>query len=261
MKKLAIIIPFGIIIILVIGIPAGSGAVLLISLSVIWILLWSGLYYYMKQIHFYRDPKRSPDDPDPGAIVSPADGRLIYIRQVKDGKIVSDKLGTEIELTEVTKFPGNEDLKEGWLIGVYMSPSDVHFNYSPIAGQVKAIYRHQAKINLPMIDMWEYINFMFFRRAVDLFTRRFHFENERTTLLIEGPGLKTVVVMIADKFVNKISLFVEEGLDLEKTAKLGFIDRGSQADLFIARTDIEITVKVGQKVYGGKTVVARLGQL
>jgi len=261
MKKLAIIIPFGITLIIVVGIPAGFGLVLLVLLSVIWILLWLGLYYYMKQIHFYRDPKRSPDDPDIKAIVSPADGRLIYIRQVKDGKIVSNKLDTAIELTEVTKFPGNEDLKEGWLMGVYMSPADVHFNYSPIAGQVKAVYKHQAKVNLPMIDMWEYINFMFLRRAVDLFTRRFHFENERTTLLIETPELKTIVVMIADKFVNKIRLFVKEDQALEKSTKLGFIDRGSQADLFIARTDIEITAKVGQKMYGGKTVVARLKQL
>jgi len=258
MKKLRIIIPFGIILILIFGVPAGAGAGLLAALSVLWALLWAGIYWYMKQVHFYRDPKRKADDPDPNAIVSPADGRLIYIREVKDGKIVSEKLGTPIELTEVTKFPGNGDLKEGWLMGVYMSPADVHFNYSPIDGQVKAIYRHQAKANLPMVDTWEYINFMFFRRAVNLFAKRFHFENERTTLLIERPDLKAVVVMIADKFVNKIRLHVEQDQQLAKTAKLGFIDRGSQADLFIARSDIEITAKVGQQVYGGKTVVARV---
>lgn len=258
MKKLAIIIPFGIALILLIGIPAGGSAVLLALLSLLWALLWIGIYYYMKQIHFYRDPQRSPDDADPNAIVSPADGRLIYIRQVQDGKIVSEKLGTPIELTEVTKFPGNGELKEGWLMGVYMSPADVHFNYSPMAGRVSAVYRHQAKTNLPMVDRWEYINFMLLHKAVDLFAKRFHFENERATLLIERPDLKTLVVLIADKFVNKIKLHVDEGQSLQKTDKLGFIDRGSQADLFIAKNDIEIIAKVGQKVYGGKTVVARV---
>jgi len=258
MKKLRIIIPFGIALILIFGIPAGAGAGLLITLSLLWAILWVGLYFYMKQVHFYRDPKRRPDDPDPNAIVSPADGRVIYIREVKDGKIVPEKLGTPIELTEVTKFPGSDELREGWLMGVYMSPADVHFNYSPMAGKVAAIHRHHAKVNLPMVDMWEYINFMFLRRAVDLFAKKFHFENERATLLIERPDLKTLVVLIADKFVNKVRLHVEENEELAKTAKLGFIDRGSQADLFIARKDIEITARVGQKVYGGKTVVARV---
>jgi len=258
MKKLAVIIPFGVILILAVGLSRGWGAGLLFGLCILWAVLWVGLYFYMKQIHFYRDPKRKPDDPDPNAIVSPADGRLIYIREVKDGRIVSEKLGSSIELTEVTKFPGSEDLREGWLMGVYMSPADVHFNYSPMAGKVNGVYRHHAKVNLPMVDMWEYVNFMFFRRAVDLFAKRFHFENERATLLIERPDLKTLVVLIADKFVNKVRLHVEEGQELAKTEKLGFIDRGSQADLFIARRDIEIIARVGQKVYGGKTVVARV---
>lgn len=258
MKKLAVIIPFGVFLIMVLGIPAGAGPGLLVGFSLLWALLWAGIYFYMKQIHFYRDPKRRPDDADPSAIVSPADGRVIYIRQVKEGRIVSEKLGSPIELTEVTKFPGNEELREGWLMGVYMSPADVHFNYSPMAGRVTAIHRHHAKVNLPMVDMWEYINFMFLRRAVDLFAKKFHFENERATLLIERPDLKTLVVLIADKFVNKVRLHVEENQQLAKTEKLGFIDRGSQADLFIARSDIDITARVGQKVYGGKTVVARV---
>lgn len=243
---------------LAVGLPLGAPAPLLAGLGIAYTVGWIIFFWYWKKFHFYRDPKRSPAEAGDDVIVSPADGRVMYIRRVEGGEIVSEKLGEKIPLTEITKFPGAEELAEGWLIGVYMSPGDVHFNYNPAEGRVRAIYRHQAKVNLPMVDMWEYVNFMLFRRAVNLFSRRFHFENERASLLMErADGLKYVVVLIADKFVNKIRLSVEEGARLPKSGKLGFIDRGSQADLFIADPDIEIVTKVGRQVYGGKTTLAR----
>jgi phosphatidylserine decarboxylase len=280
MKKLKLLIPFGIFILGPAAWALGAGIAGAAAAVLIWCGGWIFAYWYVKQVHFYRDPERGPDDPDPDAILSPADGRVVYIRRVEDGTIVSEKLGHPIALTEVAKFPEAEKLKSGWLLGVYMSPMDVHFNYGPIEGQVKAVYRHKAKANLPMVDRWEYIRLQYLHRAVDLFAKKFHFENERATLLIERSGgrqgaglspripLTVLVVLIADKFVNKIKLSVEEGGQLTRGGKLGFIDRGSQADLFIADPPdtaggparVEITAGMGRKVYGGKTVVARLLQ-
>ncbi|MBK9282706.1 MAG: phosphatidylserine decarboxylase [Sphingobacteriaceae bacterium] len=188
-------------------------------------------------------------------IVSPADGRVMYIYPVKNGVVVSKKNGENIAIDEISKTSvGN---KNGWLIGIYMSPFDVHYNYSPINGSVQSIFHYQTGFNLPMVDFWEYINFAFLRKAVNLFSRKFHFINERMTIEIVNEKISCVLILIADKFVNKITKFFDKGSELSIGQKISFIERGSQADLFIASEKLNFRVKVGQQVYGCKTIICK----
>lgn len=214
-----------------------------------------GLYLMNRFVWFYRDPVRKPDQTG-NVIISPADGQVVYIKRFEaDGAIYSEKLGRKISLEELTDVPLLKG-KGGWIIGIYMSPFDVHFNYSPISGEVKAISYTKAKMNVPMVDFQEYIRISFLRRAFDNFAARFHLENERNSILIDGK-FPVAMIEIADKYVNKISCFVEEGQDVPLAHKVGFIDRGSQCDLIIYNEDITFDVKFGDQVYGGKTVLAR----
>jgi len=231
-----------------------------ISLIVLIALIFCGVYF-LRNIWFYRDPKRIAPAKD-GVIVSPADGKVIYIKRIEDGQVVSEKLGNKIALSEITKEKlekfGN-GAKDGWLIGIYMSPLDVHFNYSPIPATVEEIVHTQAKVNLPMVDLWEYIKLVYLRQGVDLFAKRFHFENERNTIFLKNKNISIIVVEIADKFVNKINCFVREGDNLKIGQKLSFIERGSQADVVIFEEDIKIKVKFGDQVYGGESILAEYG--
>jgi phosphatidylserine decarboxylase len=60
---------------------------------------------------FFRDPMRNAAH-DPSSIVSPADGKVIQIRQVQDGM-------------------------DSWnLLSIFMSPLNVHINYAPVEGRV-----------------------------------------------------------------------------------------------------------------------------
>ncbi|NPV52655.1 MAG: phosphatidylserine decarboxylase [Firmicutes bacterium] len=224
-------------------------------------LLILGLVWFLRRIWFYRDPVRIPPG-DEDAILAPADGKLIYARRFENGEVYSEKLGQRIPISEISKmdFAMGES---GWMIGIYMTPLDVHFNYAPISGKVCRIVHTQAALNLPMLDMWEYIRLTYLRKAVDLFGRKYHLLNERNTLFIEGDRLKLAVVEIADKFINKIRCFVTEGDVVKAGQKLSFIERGSQVDLVIpvtpgAEADIEIVARVGEQVYGGKTIIARI---
>lgn len=227
--------------------------IIIIFLIIVAIIL-AALYLMNRFVWFYRDPVRTPDATG-NVIISPADGQVVYIKKFTDGAVASEKLGRKIKLTELTSLKLPEH-KEGWIIGVYMSPFDVHYNYAPASGSVYRIVGTKAKMNVPMVDLWEYIRFTYLRRAVDNFSERFHLENERNSLLIKGPGFDYAIIEIADKFVNKISCFVKEGQALKTGYKVGFIDRGSQVDLIIYQTDLEIKVRQGQQVYGGKTVIA-----
>lgn len=228
--------------------------VFLIALVLLVVLVIFSIYF-LRNIWFYRDPKRvSPTKS--GVIVAPADGKVMYIKKVKDGNVVSKKLGEEIKVSEITKYKMESSKKDGWLIGIYMSPLDVHYNYAPISAQVEEVVHTQAKVNLPMVDMWEYIRLVYLRRGVDLFAKRFHFVNERNTIFLRNDRLSMVVVEIADKFVNKINCFIKEGDQLKIGDKLSFIERGSQADVVIFEEELEIKVEFGDQVYGGETILA-----
>ncbi|MDH7602968.1 MAG: phosphatidylserine decarboxylase [Armatimonadota bacterium] len=229
--------------------------------SAIWaIILLAAVFlfglWFLRNVWFYRDPERKPDSVTPGSVVAPADGRVVYIKRIERGTLSCEKLGQTIPLPEITgNAPPDVD---GFSIGIYMSPLDVHFNYCPHPGVVEQICYTPAKVNLPMLDMWEYIKVVWLRKMVNLFGRRYHLENERNTIFLDCGGIKMAVVLIADKFVSKIKCFVREGQSLGYSEKLGFIDRGSQVDLVILSPNVEFLVDVNQQVYGGKTVIALL---
>ena len=231
-----------------------------VSINWLWaafliLVLLLSVFYFYRKVWFYRDPIRRPPRVD-NVIISPADGRVMYIKQFEKGEVYSNKLGEKIELKEITKANIGTGATNGWLIGIYMSPLDVHFNYSPVKGRVEKIVYTSAKANLPMVDLWEYINFMFLRKTVDLFAKKFHFVNERNAIFLKGKDFPVIMVEIADKFVNKISCFVREGDFLEIGQKISFIERGSQVDLIIFKEDLQFLVKPGDQVYGGETVLA-----
>lgn len=220
--------------------------------SVVFICLITLLY--LRKVWFYRDPVRECPSED-GVIVAPADGQVIYIKPFRNGEVVSEKLGRPIKVEEITRLPAYGD--RGWIVGIYMSPLDVHFNYSPVAARVEEMVHTQARVNLPMVDLWEYIRLTYLRRAVDLFGHRYRLVNERLTIFLDAGGLKLALVEIADRFVNKIRAFIKVGDRLQPGQKISFIDRGSQVDLVIFREDVQFTVRVGQQVYGAQTILAR----
>lgn len=223
-----------------------------IALAVVWL----GALMFLRKIWFYRDPQRSPEREGEGLILAPADGRVVYIKKVDANALYAEKLGEKIPLPEITGCDYEE--KSGWAIGIYMSPLDVHFNYCPLPGTVEKIHRVSAKLNWPMLDLWEYIRVVWLRRMVDMFARKYHLENERNTIFMDCGGLKLAIVLIADKFVAKIRCFVEPGQQVDYSQKVGFIERGSQVDLVIFAEDIDFEVDINEQVYGGRTVIGRI---
>lgn len=238
------------------------------------ILIWLAVLAFLRKVWFFRDPVRQSERNEDGMILAPADGRVVYIRKIEEGGLYAEKLGERIPLPEITgcethmpsrdadaTLTGEREhsvFSQGWAIGIYMSPLDVHFNYCPYPGAVEGIYRKNAKVNYPMLDVWEYIRVVWLRKMVDMFARKYHLENERNTIFLNANGLRMAVVLIADKFVAKIKCFVEENQALDYSEKLGFICRGSQVDLIVFSNNVEFEVNVNQQVYGGKTVIGRV---
>jgi phosphatidylserine decarboxylase len=170
--------------------------------------------------------------------VSPADGRIIYIRKVKKGTIPQSIKGrSNIKLPELTK---TEILNgDACLIGIMMTLLDVHVNRAPIAGKIVLNNRFHGKF-LSLKD----------HSAVT--------ENERNTIIFEADAMLVAIVQIASKQVRKIVSYVREGEDVRIGQRVGAILLGSQVDVILPKQCVEIVVKEGQQVHAGETIIAKI---
>lgn len=216
------------------------------------LLAFVALYVWWRFFFFFRDPERLI--PGGKTIVAPADGTIVYVRDVQHGEVpLSVKKGRDIHLDEIFGvLPENID--DWTLIGIFMHPTSVHVNRAPVSGMVKKIF-YRAGTNLPMTLMWWRV---LLRRRPFEWRSSHVIANERNTVFIDGP-VPVFVTQIADIYVNRIECFVSEEQSVEKGERIGMIKFGSQVDVLIPkRSDIEVTAHEGQKVFGGTSVLAQV---
>ncbi|MEW5883325.1 MAG: phosphatidylserine decarboxylase [Armatimonadota bacterium] len=224
--------------------------------AIILVFLFGGAVLFLRTVWFHRDPLH-PDVPQRAdAVRSPVYGIVAYVRRVEDGIVTADKKGEEIPLPELTK---DQSGQSGWLVGIAMTALDVHFQYAPVPAVVESMHHHRTGRNLPMFDLWEYVRITWFRRWVSLWAKRYLLENERMTFRLRGASVTLSLVLIADKFVDKITPFVKAGDEVAAGAKLSFIGRGSQVDVFLPDTPgLQIAVQPGDRALGPRTVIAHV---
>ena len=208
----------------------------LIRAGLVWLMTLVAMFAFLAY-RFYRDPERTISNRN-DVIVTPADGKVIYIRESHEGLLpVSTKYGQAYPLQELTKSAFYS--QEAVVIGISMNFLDVHVNRAPIAGRI-TLHRH------------------FPGRFGSLRRPEMVFENERATTLIErDEQLQIAVVQIASRLVRQIATFVREGQDVELGQRIGAIRFGSQVDLVLPICqDLKIRVQPGELVKAGQSVIA-----
>lgn len=124
-------------------------------------------------------------------------------------------------------------------IAIFLSPFDVHVNWVPMASTVTDVVYHKGKFA-----------FAFLPKSSEL--------NERNDLvIITHAGIPLKIRQIAGTIARVIECWVKPGDHLVLGQKYGMIKFGSRIELFIPK-NVTIMVQVGQRVYGGQTVVARI---
>jgi phosphatidylserine decarboxylase len=193
------------------------------------------IFVWFKYLYFVRDPERRI--PDGNNIVSPADGIVVYVR--------------EIEVEEITKVPGLQ-FDGGKLIGIHMSIFNVHINRAPISGRIEKLFYYKGK-NLSMIKM----GLRTLLRLKPYYKDSEHIiQNERETSIIRSEnGFSICLIRIADRIVKKIVGLKEQGDLVVKGERIGLIKMGSQVDIILP-PDVQVLVKEGDRVVAGETVIA-----
>ncbi|MBT7903362.1 phosphatidylserine decarboxylase [Candidatus Woesearchaeota archaeon] len=216
-----------------------------IILFVLLFLLWGYWRFYF----FFRDPGRIV--PKGKNLVSPADGKIVYVKKVKHNEIpIPIKRGRKINLEESVK---THLRGEKYLIGIFMNPFSVHVNRAPIAGTVKKIHHYQHK-NLPMTLMW--LRTMLNLRPFHKFSTHM-WENERNIILIQNK-FPVYVIQIADLAVNKVVCWVKKNQKVSKGQRFGMIKMGSQVDVLVPSKHVKLVVKEGDNVRAGESILAKV---
>jgi len=225
-----------------------------VSLAATLPLAGVGGYLFWRYYWFFRNPSRII--PPGESLVSPADGTVVYIREVDPQEpVISIKRGIAACVNDIVR----RDLaSRKILIGVFMSPFNVHYNRSPVAGEVEFIHHHPAAPeNLAMgpMHLRTVLNHSpHYRNSLHIM------QNERTVTKINSryrqQDLSCYVVQIAGRSVNGIDSYVTVGQKVTKGEVYGMIRIGSQVDLVVThREGMRICVKPGDKVRAGETVV------
>ena len=169
---------------------------------------------------FFRDPRRERQF-GPQDLCAPADG-------------------TVTEVAELERYPPIDG--PAVRIGIFLSLLNVHVNRFPCSGRVTGqTYRKGEFLDA---------------RKPDSSTR-----NESNTLVIDPdpplPG-PVVVRQVAGLVARRIISHVRIGERCGIGGRFGMIKFGSRTELVVPRlAGTDIQVKVGEKVYGGVTVLVR----
>ncbi len=122
-------------------------------------------------------------------------------------------------------------------VRIFMSIIDVHVVRMPVGGVVKKVVWYPGKFYLA-----------FKKKAAE--------SNARASLNISSPLGNIKLHLIAGFLARKIVCYPSGNDKWDAGQKIGFIKFGSAVDIFIPR-EFALEVKVGEKVVGGETIIAR----
>ncbi len=166
---------------------------------------------------------RDPDRVAPdedNAFVSPADGRVIVAEQISDDR-----------------FMHRDVLK----ISIFMNVFNVHVNRFPFPGVVKKVILRPGRFY-----------------AAD--TEKGALQNEYCAMIVESHDNITYgVVQVAGLIARRIVCWAEKGDRFSAGERYGLIRFGSRVDLYLPQ-NFELSVKKGDRVRAGETVLGRLPQ-
>ena len=176
------------------------------------ILIILPILFLIFSINFFRDPERITPDKD-NVVVSPADGRVIIIKDFEDKKFI------------------NGPAKQ---ISIFMSPLNVHVNRIPINGKVTYLKYHEGDYIMAFED-----------KASE--------RNERSEFGIDGKYGKVFFTQVAGFVARRIVYEIKEGDSVKIGKRFGMIKFGSRVDVIVSKdwkvnVSMDQNVKAGETI-------------
>jgi phosphatidylserine decarboxylase len=126
----------------------------------------------------------------------------------------------------------------GNVISIFLSPLDVHINRSPIPGKIVDVVYSPGKFLMATNEKASLVN-------------------EQNALTIQGEKITVVCKQIAGILARRVVCWKGKGDNLGLGERFGMIKFSSRTDVLLP-PNVQITVKEGQRVRGGTTVIGRI---
>lgn len=156
------------------------------------ILILVAAFILLLTLNFFRDPERKTPT-QKGIIVTPADGKVIVIRQNITNTFVGQNCNQ---------------------ISIFMSPLNVHVNRIPISGRIEHLKYHEGKF-------------------IAAFEDKASENNERMETGIIADGDKILFTQIAGFLARRIVNELKVGDKVTIGERFGMIKFGSRVDVFV----------------------------
>jgi len=191
------------------------------ELMIFSLLVW---IIFILVVNFFRDPEREVPE-DERCIISPADGKIIDIRSIKEESYIKK---------EVTR------------ISIFMSIFDVHVNRAPVQGVIDYLHYNPGKY-------------------LAAYSEKASLDNEQMTIgFIRSPEkkrnqkeFKVMIRLIAGLIARRIEFWKEMHDKIKKGERIGMIKFGSRVEVYLP-DEVELYVREGDKVKAGKTVIGKV---
>jgi phosphatidylserine decarboxylase len=140
---------------------------------------------------------------------------------------------------KVTRIgPANTAADSPTVISIFLSPLDVHINRSPIPGKIVDVLYSPGKFLMATNEKASLVN-------------------EQNALTIQGEKITVVCKQIAGILARRIVCWKTAGDKLGLGERFGMIKFSSRTDVLLP-ANVKVTVKEGQRVRGGTTVIGRI---
>jgi phosphatidylserine decarboxylase len=124
------------------------------------------------------------------------------------------------------------------VISIFLSPLDVHINRSPIPGKIVDVLYSPGKFLMATNEKASLVN-------------------EQNALTIQGEKITVVCKQIAGILARRIVCWKSQGDKLGLGERFGMIKFSSRTDVLLPG-NVRVTVKEGDRVRGGTTVIGRI---
>lgn len=194
--------------------------------------VWIALFPFILTVfmfYFFRDPEREIPEGE-GLFVSPADGKIILIKNV--GKDTTPPIPPLLRGGE----GGVKDTNRGFIeISIFMSPFNVHVNRAPCDGKIKNIQHNKG-------------NFM------AAYKDDASFRNENIEMTLKTKYGDILVRQVAGYVARRAVCRANAGDSLRRGERYGIIKFSSRLDVYLPK-ETAIKVKLGYRVKAGETVI------
>ena len=130
------------------------------------------------------------------------------------------------------------DAGNGTVISIFLSPLDVHINRSPIPGKIIDVLYSPGKFLMATKEEASLVN-------------------EQNALTIQGDKITVVCKQIAGILARRVVCWKAKGDNLGLGERFGMIKFSSRTDVLLP-ANVRVTVKEGERVRGGTTVIGRI---